>query len=122
MRWLADPAQQGRMTGSPGAQRSAKWLSGYFAAEGLGPMGAGYPEPFQFNAGERLLPGENKLEIIRSEKLSPTEELAVDKDFRPLAFSENGTAEGDVVFAGYGLSVPEGGRRARFITRGRVST
>ena len=32
----------------------------------------------------------------------------VDADFRPLAFSDSGEAEGEVVFAGYGLSVPEG--------------
>ena len=31
-----------------------------------------------------------------------------DRDFRPVAFSDSGEAEGEVVFAGYGLSVPEG--------------
>jgi hypothetical protein len=32
--------------------------------------------------------------------------LQVDKDFRPLAFSENQTVEGPVAFAGYGLKTP----------------
>src|SRR5690606_32982184 len=32
--------------------------------------------------------------------------------FRPLAFSDNGTISGPVVFAGYGLRVPEGGQAA----------
>jgi hypothetical protein len=33
-------------------------------------------------------------------------EFAVERDFRPLAFSANSQAEGEVVFVGYGLSVP----------------
>ncbi len=36
----------------------------------------------------------------------------LDQDFRPLPFSENGDASGEVVFAGYGLVVPgDGGAR-----------
>src|SRR5207249_6108797 len=35
----------------------------------------------------------------------------VDKDFRPLSFTANDSFEGDVVFAGYGLTAPEGGSR-----------
>src|SRR5262249_52583896 len=30
-----------------------------------------------------------------------------ERDFRPLSFTANDTFEGDIVFAGYGLSVPE---------------
>jgi hypothetical protein len=38
----------------------------------------------------------------------------LDKDFRPLAFSETGSVDGEVVFAGYGLSAPEDAKNARY--------
>jgi hypothetical protein len=38
----------------------------------------------------------------------------LNKDFRPLSFSDSGKVEGEVVFAGYGLSVPEGNGTFRY--------
>src|SRR4029079_9203492 len=35
--------------------------------------------------------------------------FTLDHDFRPLSFSDTASVEGDVVFAGYGLAVPEDG-------------
>jgi Tol biopolymer transport system component len=105
--WLADEKREGRMTGTPGAQAAASWLAGYFRASGLKSFGANFDLPFEFNAGERVIPEKSSCEIAvdNGEKLS----AALDRDFRPLAFTENGTAEGEIVFAGYGLSVPDGG-------------
>lgn len=103
VRWLAEPAREGRMTGSPGAEASAQWAADYFKGLGLKPVvGESYFEPFEFNAGEKMVPGKNTLEV-------QGKSFAADQDFRPLAFTENGQAEGSVVFAGYGLGVPEGG-------------
>ncbi len=176
--WLADPAREGRMTGSPGARASAEWLAAYFKAVGLEPVageagqlpgrvgvpsaGPGVPpgqtsqigsvstppndrsgklpeppggtptppasdlsayfEPFEFDAGVKLLPGKNSFILSFQREEAPTAPspgqpaqpaavkesvLSVDSDFRPLSFSDNGKIEGEVVFAGYGLSVPE---------------
>lgn len=103
--WLADDKREGRMTGSAGAQETAKWLADYLRANGLKSFAENYALPFQFNAGERVLPEKTRLEISGAA-------AKLDSDFRPLAFSENGEASGHVVFAGYGLVVPgEGAAR-----------
>jgi Tol biopolymer transport system component len=109
--WLADEKREGRMTGSAGAQASAEWLANYFREAGLKSFEKNFSLPFQFNAGERVLPDKTRLEISAGDAQTPT--LAkLDLDFRPLAFSENGEANGEVVFVGYGLVVPgEGSAR-----------
>ncbi|HEY2712169.1 MAG TPA: M28 family peptidase [Chthoniobacterales bacterium] len=104
--WLADPARDGRMTGTSGAQAAAQWIADYFQKIGLKPSGKDFLFPFEFNFGERVLPEETSLEITTDGRAST--KVSLNQDFRPLSFSENGEAEGEVVFAGYGLSVPEG--------------
>jgi Tol biopolymer transport system component len=104
--WLADPKREGRMTGTPGAEASARWIAGYFRRIGLQPLGKDFFFPFDFNSGERVLPEKTSL-TIEVEGNAPAN-AALDQDFRPLSFSENGDAQGEVVFAGYGLVVPEG--------------
>ena len=103
--WLADEKRDGRMTGSPGAQATAKWLADYFEQAGLKSFAENFALPFQFNAGERILPEKTRLEIT-AEEGKPATPAKLETDFRPLAFCENGEANGDVVFAGYGLVVP----------------
>ena len=108
--WLADEKRDGRMTGSPGAQASAEWLANYFREAGLKSFEKNFALSFPFNAGERVLPDKTRLEIALDGQDPITAKL--DQDFRPLAFSEDGEANADVVFAGYGLVVPgEGGVR-----------
>jgi Tol biopolymer transport system component len=112
--WMAAPARTGRQTGTPGAAATAEWLIEYCKAIGLKPVGAGsnanYDEPFEFRAGERVIPEKNSLSVTSVE----TKTFALDKDFRPLAFTENGDVEGEIVFAGYGLSVPESNGQPRY--------
>ena len=103
--WLADEKRDGRMTGSAGAQETASWLATYFRANGLKSFAENYALPFQFNAGERILADKTTLEISTGDAKSTTV-AKLDADFRPLAFSENGEMNGDVVFAGYGLVMP----------------
>src|SRR4029077_2132070 len=69
-------------------------------------LGKDFFFPFDFNSGERTLPEKTSL-TITVEGAGSTD-AALDHDFRPLSFSENGDAQGEVVFAGYGLTVPEG--------------
>ncbi|MES2570202.1 MAG: M28 family peptidase, partial [Verrucomicrobiota bacterium] len=103
--WLADPARQGRMTGTPGSLAAADFLADYLQGSGLKSFGDTYFHPFEFNAGVKMLPGRNQLAILSAEKPAAFVE---ETDFRPLSFSESAEVEGEVVFAGYGLSVPEG--------------
>ena len=104
IQWLADEKREGRMTGSPGAQATAEWLANYFREAGLKSFSKDFALPFPFNAGESVLPDRTRLEIAPDGQALTNAKL--DQDFRPLAFSENGEVQGEVVFAGYGLVVP----------------
>ncbi len=104
--WLADAKRDGRMTGTAGAQAAGNWLADYFQKVGLKSFGQDYALPFEFTSGEKVLPDKTRYEIASDGK--PAVDATLEHDFRPLAFSENGSAEGEVVFAGYGLVVAEG--------------
>ena len=108
--WLAAPEREGRATGTDGAKATAEWLAAYFKTARVQPLGDAYAQPFEFTAGEKVVAEKCRFEITGA--AVTTESL--DKDFRPLAFSDNGETEGEVVFAGYGLSVPEDGKNARY--------
>jgi Tol biopolymer transport system component len=103
--YLASDALEGRATGSKGAQLAADYIAEQFKLAGLKTAGTN-PTVFQsfiFNAGARVLTNANVL-TVSGENMAAV--FAVEKDFRPLAFTANAEAEGEVVFVGYGLSVP----------------
>ncbi len=106
--YLASNELEGRLTGTPGAKLAADYLSGYFTGTGLKSPGtnAAFFQPFDFNSGVRILTNQNSLTVTRANAGSVASAFEVEKDFRPLAFSASGEVQGDVVFAGYGLSVP----------------
>ena len=111
---LASEKFAGRMTGTDGAQQAAEFLAEQLRAAGLRPFGVSntFFQPFEFNAGVRVMTNENLLTLAdatrraRSDAPYQPSKFTPEKDFRPLAFTSNGTVSGDVVFAGYGLAVP----------------
>ncbi|MCI0535477.1 MAG: M28 family peptidase [Verrucomicrobiales bacterium] len=105
--FLASEALQGRMTGSPGAQQAADYLADQLQSFGLNAAGDNgtFFQKFDFNAGSQVLTNNNKFALRKAGGAEPVR-FEVEKDFRPLSFTANGTVEGEVVFAGYGLSVP----------------
>ena len=105
--YLASDALEGRATGSQGARLAAEYIATQLRRAGLKPYGAGgdFFQPFEFTAGARVVTNSNRLVVARPEGQSETA-FEVEHDFRPLSFSANSEAEGNVVFVGYGLSVP----------------
>ncbi|PYJ06856.1 MAG: peptidase M28, partial [Verrucomicrobia bacterium] len=103
--YLASDALQGRATGSRGAQLAADYLAHQLQAAGLKPLGTNesFFQSFEFNAGVRVVTNANQLTVAQ---LAGARSFVVEHDFRPLSFTANASAEGQVVFAGYGLSVP----------------
>ncbi len=102
---LASEAMEGRLTGTAGERKATAYVASAFAQLGLEPggEGGGYFQPFTFTAGVRLGDG-NALAI---EVGDTSERPLLDRDWRPLAFSANGsTAKAGVVFAGYGITAP----------------
>jgi len=96
---LASPKLEGRLTGSPGADAAAAYIEGELKRIGARPLpGAnGLRVPFTFTSG---VTDEGSMASHSGSGWSaPTDVLA-------LSFSENGLVTGPVVFAGYGLRVP----------------
>jgi Tol biopolymer transport system component len=103
--YLASEKLAGRATGSEGAHLAADFIAEQLTLAGLKPAGTNNAlfQSFEFNAGVRVITNANQL-TVSAESLAAV--FAVEKDFRPLSFTANAEAEGEVVFAGYGLSVP----------------
>ena len=107
--FLASDELEGRMTGSDGAKRAAEHIATQFAQLNIKPIGdeASYFQEFEFTAGRRIIVEENRFHITRQTHGSEqVMEFSVEQDFQPLSFSRNGVVESEVVFVGYGLSVP----------------
>lgn len=102
---LAAPEMEGRATGSPGMQRAARFIAGEFGRAGLEPgeEGGSYFQVFEVVTGIRLGDG-NRLRLSGA---AGQQEYAVEREFTPFSFSDSGQAQGEVVFAGYGITAPE---------------
>lgn len=107
LEYLASPELAGRLTGTPGEIRATQYVADLFKRLGLEPGGddGGYFQSFPFTAGVAV-GKDNALSLrIGDETLKPE----VEKDWRPVSFSKNGElADTGIVFAGYGLEVPDG--------------
>lgn len=111
--WLASPERGGRMTGTPGAGAAAEWIAKALADYRLKAVGGdSFFRSFEFRAGEKIIESGTSLEVAGTGSTRTAYKLH--EEFRPLAFSDNGTVEGEVVFAGYGLSAPEGVNQMRY--------
>ena len=104
---LADDELEGRLTGSPGIRRAADYIIEQLKAIGAEPLPGrdGYRQAFDYTAG--VTDAGTTVAITRSDG-TPLSHPDGDGPFaRAMSFSDNGAAEGQLVFAGYGLSVPE---------------
>jgi Tol biopolymer transport system component len=101
--YIASDELEGRMTGSEGIRKAAAYISGIFQNQGLVPLADhdDYFWPFDFVAEVKVIEDQNTFR-------SGNREFALNEDFRPLASTENGIVEGNVVFAGYGLKINDG--------------
>ncbi len=108
VRWLADDAREGRMTGTPGAEASARYIAWHFRDAGLRPAGddGTYYQAYDATIGVRL-GDDNTLAVNGVDGVSG--DLSVGEDFVPFGFSESGTVDVPVVFAGYGITDDEAG-------------
>ncbi|MFO0690836.1 MAG: M28 family peptidase [Myxococcota bacterium] len=121
---LTDPRTEGRGTASPGEALAADYVERSFRAIGLEPAGTpdSFRHHFEYSAGVAFGPGNRLVPRREGAAAAPgagpgaagaEAPLALDVDWRPLAFSKSGAiAESPVVFAGYGLVAPAEGARA----------
>lgn len=105
VQFLADDNLEGRPTGSPGYLKAAQYVEKRFDSLRLRPAGTkGYLQPVRFETRQIE---ESSIELIRDGK---TEPVAAGSE---ASLSARGDAaalvEAAMVFAGYGMSVPESG-------------
>jgi hypothetical protein len=97
--YLASDPLKGRMVGTPGLEMAADFVAGNFKKLGLQPLSGfdGYFQPF--NMVTRTDPDPEKSAVVIG-----GEALKLGKDFIPLRASAEASADGPVVFAGYGIT------------------
>ncbi|HHF42299.1 MAG: hypothetical protein DRJ11_06480 [Candidatus Aminicenantes bacterium] len=103
---ISSPSFGGRLTGDKGFTQAAQWAAKKFRQWKLKPLAGStylqpYPSPYSVieeASMSLILPGE------ATPKVKPLKPV---KDFLPLLFSDSGDHEGEVVFAGWGISAPE---------------
>ena len=101
---LAATEMKGRGAGSPELDRAAEYIAAGLKNAGLEPAGDhGFFQNFTVTTGAEMGP-ENALLVSnrRGER-----SLEPGKDWAPINFSPSGSVEGNVVFAGYGISAKE---------------
>ncbi len=106
VRILASPEMTGRGVGTPGLERAADHIIRDFQEAGLKPGGTeGYRQPFPVITGLRV--GAKTHMRMTGESNTKEGEAVSEELFTPFGFSDDGTAEGEVVFVGYGITAPE---------------
>ena len=107
--YLASEMMDGRLTGSDGERRATEYVASMLGSYGLEPAGDGgtFFQAFDFTAGVSL-GSENRLAIHGID--TGAGDPAVDREWRPLAFSKTGSFDpAEVVCAGYGIVAPANG-------------
>jgi Tol biopolymer transport system component len=105
---LASESMGGRLTGTEGTRLATDYVARVMAAIGLQPAGdmGGWFQHYAFPSGVTLGDG-NRLTLLQGTQETA---LAVDADWRPLAFSGTGAVEpAEIAFVGYGLLAPAEG-------------
>jgi hypothetical protein len=102
---LAGDALEGRLAGSPGEKLAADYIVKELQRIGAQPLPgqADIRIPFNFTAGSK--DGGSTITVARDG--AAPHAFAARSDVQALSFSDNGEVSGPVVFAGYGLVVPD---------------
>ena len=104
---LAADEMEGRLTGSAGIRLAADYIIEQLAALGAGPLPGvgGFRQAFPFTAG--VTDTGTTIALAADDGTPVAAPAGAGPAVRALSFSDTGTARGPLVFAGYGLSVPE---------------
>lgn len=105
--FLASDELRGRKTGTPGVRRAEEYIARRFEEYGLLPL-PGEPDFFlEFSVYQYGF--DEKATALTVTSGSKNLKAGPGRDFKPFPFSPDGSWEGDLVFAGYGITAPEYG-------------
>jgi aminopeptidase YwaD len=97
IKYLTSDSLKGRLTGSAGDSLAAEYIKSRFADYGLIPLSGDGMQ--RFKVADKVMAGKNNSMSVDGKS------FVEDQDFTPVSFSENGTVNGEVVFAGYGFNI-----------------
>lgn len=97
IKYLSSDELKGRMTGSEGDSLAAEYIKKELSAYGLIPLSGDGLE--RFKVTDKMIYGKDNLLSLNGTSYS------AEKDFAPLAISENSSLKAEVAFAGYGFSI-----------------
>lgn len=98
--WLADPAREGRGLGTKGLVAAGEYIEQRLRKLGITPAGDNGTFRDHFEVAKRVLVGPESSLALAGKTLDAAA-------FQPLAFSAQGSAEAELVLAGYGVSAKE---------------
>lgn len=104
VQFLASPELTGRGVDTPGIKLARDYLAAEFAGAGLRPGGddGRFFQPFDVAVGVTV----NQPSSLTLDQNAP---LELNKDWIPLGLSKSDNVEGELVFAGYGITAKENG-------------
>jgi Zn-dependent M28 family amino/carboxypeptidase len=103
--FLADDRMKGRETGSPEHRQAAEYIAGQFREAGLKPGGTdGFFQPVQFRS-RKIVEAKSSLALVRGGTAIPV--VLGDEATFSMRIEPAPSVEAPLVFAGYGLQVPE---------------
>lgn len=107
MSFLASDDLEGRDTGSAGHKKAAAYVADQFKQAGLAPAGtSGYLQPVEF-VSRKIVEAKSSLALIREGSSTPEPVALGDDATISMRIDPAPEVEAPLVFAGYGLSVPE---------------
>src|SRR5215470_20182673 len=103
--FLADDRLKGRETGSPEHREAAEYIAKHFKDAGLKPGGTdGYFQPVPFTS-RKIVESKSSLALVRGTTVVPV--VQGDEATFSMRITPAPHVEAPMVFAGYGLQVPE---------------
>jgi hypothetical protein len=104
---LASPRLEGRLAGSNGERLASDFLVAELQKIGAKPLPGqkDFRLPFQFTAGTK--DGGSRISVLPAGGAGGMGPFYESPDVRALSFSDNAEVSGEVVFAGYGIVVPD---------------
>jgi hypothetical protein len=107
---LASERADGRLTGSPGEQVARDYLIAELKRIGARPVPGftDFRQAFDFTAGTKDGGSTVALECVAQATACSARTFKGEQDVRALSFSDNADVSGPLVFAGYGIVVPDG--------------
>jgi len=106
--FLASDDLEGRFTGTDGAEIASRHIREWFEISGLLPGDTSDGDYFQeFEVTSGVHPSDGNLFLITDQ--NGVFDSTLNVDYQPFYFSTNGEVEGDVVFAGYGITSEDHG-------------